>query len=363
MNIIIDARMIMKQTHGIGRFILETLRILQNRKIPHDITLLTRCPDVLTEMGLAEDFKLAEVKSEPFSPGDFFEIPRVLKDVEGDLYHAPSISVPLFPVMPTVITIHDLIPMYRGKMVHRVYCQSVLAHAVDYALAVITVSEFGKDAVQKTFGCPADKIHVIHDAASQFKDEEPSWEDIRGRLKIEKPYLFCLGNPRPHKNLTGLVDIYEIIRKKCDSPVKLVIGSKSSEQLKEKIEDSKFSKDIVRIDYIADADLPVVYKNAEVFVYPSYHEGFGIPPVEAMRFGCPVVSSDRTALKETVGEGGVLVDPDDKEKFADEVVRLLESGSLRKEWIGKGRKWQERYSWEESADRLLAVYEKVLRTG
>lgn len=360
MKIIIDARMIIDRLHGIARVILEILKVFREKGIPHEISLLTNNEKYLKNLGLIPYFNAITVKSTPFSPGEFLEIPSVLKKTDADLYHAASISVPLQEVMPTVVTILDLIPLHSGKTFHKIYCKTVLKNAARYARKIIAISEFTKRDIVENLGCDPEKIAVIYLAAAPRPDKKKSWNDIKDKFEVDKPYLFCLANPKPHKNLKGLIDIYDIVRKKRQRKVLLVIGSKSSDKLDEKIYNSPYHKDIIRIDYFDESELDALYANTDVFVYTSYFEGFGLPPLEAMMRGTAVVSSPRTSLSEVVGDGGIQVDPDDKEKFADSVIKFLDNENIRQEYGKRALKQASKFSWERCAIETLRVYESAI---
>ncbi len=359
MRIVIDGRMIFGKLHGIARYIYEMLRVWQRRGIEEDILILTNREDVLKELGFLNDFAYYPVNSVPFDPKEMWEIPQVLKKIGGDVFHAPSISVPPSKVMPTVITVHDLIPCHGGGVVHKVYCKTVLKRALQYAKAIITPSHFTKEDVMKSFDIPEDKIWVIYEAATGIPPDVPSWDSVKKKYGIKEPFIFYLGNPKPHKNLLGVIDIYNLLRKKIDYPVYLVIGSKSSEDVLYSLLHSPFRDDIFRIDYLEEGELHLLYTKAEVFVFPSLFEGFGLPPLEAMARGTPVVASNRTSLKEVVGDGGILADPEDLEKFACEIKKLLEDKNYKKKWAEKGKEWERRFSWEKCAMETLKVYRKV----
>ncbi|MCE1248896.1 MAG: glycosyltransferase family 4 protein [Firmicutes bacterium] len=361
MNIIIDTRMIYDRLHGIARYLYEILKVFNDRYIPHNVSLITNNPGTLKKLGLAGRFDFIEAKSRPFHPMEFLEIPSILKKSKADLFHAPSISVPPFKTVPTVITVHDLIPYHEGSMFHRMYCNYVLRNAIGYSQAVITDAEYTKEDVVKYMGCPEDKIRVIHASTSISQSDEITWKEVSRKFRLKKPYVFCLANPRPHKNLTGLISMFEMARAGSPKEFSLVIGSKTSEELEAKISASPYKNDIIRINYLEDDELGIIYENARVFAFPSFFEGFGLPPLEAMSFGCPVVCSNRTSLPEVVGEGGILEDPSDKKAFAAHILRLMTDDELYSEYSARAKERSRFFSWEKCAMETLEVYENAVK--
>jgi len=351
--------MIFGKVHGIARYLYQLLYVWAESSINHNITLLTNYPEVLDCVGLLKNFGHYKMKHRPFAPGEMHELPVVLKRLGGDLFHATSISVPFRKVIPTVITIHDLIPMHMGGIAHKIYCQTVLRQAVTYADAVIAPSEFTKNDVIKSFGCSPDKVYVTYEAAAPMYKDPPSWKQVKKKYRIEKPFLFYLGNPKPHKNVFGLIEIYKILRKIHKGRVDLVIGCSSTPELLYELLHNPYREEIRFSDYFNEGELETLYANASVFVFPSYFEGFGLPPLEAMKRGCPVVVSNRTSLPEVVGGAGLTVDPDDREKFAGAIKSIIEDSSLREKLSSLALEREKQFSWEKCARETMEIYEKA----
>lgn len=361
LKILIDARMIFGRIHGIARYLAESLKIFRDSGVPHEILLLSNNPDALKKLDLTPPFQVVPVKSRPFSIGEFTEIPSAIKKSGADLYYAPSISVPVWKIIPTVITVPDLIPMHQGGMFHKIYCKTVLRNAVNYSEKILTISSFIKDEIINYLGGKPEKIRVTYLAADRPPEKKISWGEIRDKFSLKKPYLFCLANPKPHKNLSGLIDIFTLVKENFRDELYLVIGSKSSEPLEKKIADSPYTDCIKRIDYFEDNELDAIYSNTSIFVFTSYFEGFGLPPLEAFARGIPVVSSDRASLPEVVGEAGILCDPDDKQAFARHVISLLQDGDKYVEFSKKGLDQSQKFSYEKYSREIMGTFEEVMK--
>lgn len=353
--------MIFGKIHGIARYLVESLRIYKDMGVSHDILLLSNNPEVLKDLNLIPPFHAIFVKSSPFSYGEFAEIPAAIRKSGADLYYAPSISVPLWKVIPTVITIPDLTPLHFGGVFHKLYCKTVLRNAVNYSEKILTISSYVKNDIIKHLGGKPEKIRVTYLAADKPPENKLTWEEVRKKFNLKKPYLFCLANPKPHKNLSGLIDIFNIIKETYRDELYLTIGSKGSESLEGKIAESPYFQCINRIDYFADNELDAIYANTSVFVFTSYLEGFGLPPLEAFARGIPVVSSDRASLPEVVGEGGILCDPDDKQAFASHVISLLQDGDKYIEFSKKGLEQSKKFSYDKYAREIMKTFEEVMK--
>jgi glycosyltransferase involved in cell wall biosynthesis len=235
-----------------------------------------------------------------------------------------------------------------------------LKRALKKAAAVLVVSENTKKDLLKRFHFNEHKIHLTHCAPGGFFREEISADELesfRNKMKLPQNFILAVGTLEPRKNFDTLIKSFVIIKRKYPD-YKLVIAGKKGWKyhlIEKALKHYKMEQDVIFTGYMEDNDLRALYALAKVFVFPSLYEGFGIPPLEAMASGCPVVSSNVASLPEVVGQGGLLIDPSNALKIADAVCSLLEDEQARQMMIERGRIQSEKFCWEASAKIALEV--------
>ena len=288
-----------------------------------------------------------------------------------DLLHV-QFTAPPFAPCPVVATIHDLafehLPQtfkWRSWMQLRL----TVRHTAKRAAQIITGSEYSRRDIVKTYGVAEERITVIPDAApNHFAPvaDEQELQRVRETYGIPGDYIFSLGSIQPRKNLTRLVGAYARLRTERPGvklPALVLAGKKAwlyGETLRA-IEQSGAGDQIVLTDYVSEKDLPALYSGAICFVYPSYFEGFGLPPLEAMKCGVPVIVGNRTSLPEVVGDAALLVNPFDEAEIAAALGRLIDNSDLRDKLRVKGLKRAHNFNWHDTAKRTLDVYKQVAR--
>jgi len=286
-----------------------------------------------------------------------------------DVFFSPSHYAPRFSPIPTVITIFDLSYVHFPELFRKsdlYQLQNWTAYSVKKAKAILTISQSSKNDIIKYCRIDPKKVFVTYPGYDRecFKPvgDEGKINNIKKKYKIEGNYISYLGTIQPRKNLVRLVDAFYLVLK--DFPnLKLVISGKRGwlyDEFFKKIQDKK---EIIYTDYVAKEDLPALFSGAKAFVLPSLYEGFGIPVLDAMACGCPVVVSNISSLPEVVGEAGILVDPGNVENIAISIKRVLNLGdNERKTLIEKGLKQAQKFSWEKCARETLQVLEYVRKS-
>lgn len=287
-----------------------------------------------------------------------------------ELYHEPS----FFPVAapcPVVITVQDLsyvrYPEHHMPHIVRIFNRRV-PRAVERAAAVIVPSGFIRDEVLSLYGTDPAKVHVTPYAAGpQFHPRAP--EEVRATLAAYDleagRYLLAVGTLEPRKNLIQALRAYQMLPATLREQYPLAIvgmrGWESSEFWRE-LTTMERSGQVRPLGYVPAAELPLLYAGAALFVYPSVYEGFGLPPLEAMASGVPVVTSDRASLPEVVGDAGVQVPPDDPQPLAEAIRRMLEDPDEAQQRVGLGLERARGFSWSRCAEDTVAVYRLAVRT-
>ncbi len=293
---------------------------------------------------------------------------RRYKKERLDIIHNPKSAISLLKPCKTVATIFDLIPiMYpeTEKWMARIYWKIQIPVAARNADFIITSSEFAKNEIVDRYGTPEERIAVIPIAYnSHCRVIGPDSETVRVKEKYSLPdrYILYVGTIQPRKNLNLLIRSYSMLRKGGKIEQKLVIAGRKGwlySSLFKLIEELGLKDDVVFTGFVPDEELPYVYNGADLFVYLSLFEGFGIPPLEAMACGVPVICSNTTSLPEVVGDAGILVDPTDGKAVEKAILTVLENPLLQEEMVEKGLRQAAKFSWERTARETLQVYREV----
>jgi glycosyltransferase involved in cell wall biosynthesis len=365
LRITIDARMI--SYTGIGRYIQNLIENLGKTDGKNIFGAIVNAGD---EGGIREGERLRVFKTRTripvYSIREQVLLPAEIKRSGPDLVHYPSFNMPLADDRPVVATIHDLIYyLSRGSCpgtLAYLYARFMFKKAAKKARKIITGSEFTKEEIVRHLGVRADKVVVIHDGVSPLYRPVDAGElgETLSRYGIKGDYIFYAGNHQPRKNLKRLVQAFSALKNR---DYQLVLTGKLDPRradLYNAMNETGLAGRVSFIGVVPEKDLPALYSGAALFAFPSLSEGFGLPPLEAMACGTPVVSSNATSLPEVVGDAGVLVDPADVVSIRDGMEKVLSSPALRSELRRKGLARAREFSWRTTAEKTLKVYEEVL---
>jgi glycosyltransferase involved in cell wall biosynthesis len=245
------------------------------------------------------------------------------------------------------------------------YARMSMDMAARRATRVLTVSESSKADIMRFFGTDSSKIDVIYNAYDARFGDEPREEDVvrvRERYQLHDEFVLYAGNVKPHKNLERLIDAFHLVRARGLDHLKLVmIGDDISKyaSLRHAVHRYRLHRYVRFLGYLPEETLAVMYRLAGVFVFPSLYEGFGLPPLEAMASGTPVVTSNVSSLPEVAGDAAQLVDPYDPEAIADAIYRVLTDVDLRRDLRRRGLARARQFSWETSVRRVREIYGEV----
>lgn len=297
---------------------------------------------------------------------------QVLKDIiarKPDIYIAPtSFIVPsLAPKwLKTYVVVHDLVAFLYPKTHSKkamIIERLTLKRALKKAEKVLVVSENTQNDLVKQFNFPKSLIVEVpcapHDLYKDDIDPKES-EKVRAKYKLPEKYILGVGTLEPRKNFSTLIKSFVSIKRKFPEYKLVIVGKEGwkHQELKRTVKEFELSEDVVFTGYMKDEDLHHTYHLAEVFVFPSLYEGFGIPPLEAMASGCPVVASNAASLPEVVGDAGLLIEPTNSHKIADAVIDVIENPQVRNMLIERGFFRSQKYSWVDSARIVLEELQK-----
>lgn len=300
---------------------------------------------------------------------DQFIIPAKALKNRVDILHQPAFAAPIFYPGKIIITVHDLIAMFIGSdipFISRQYFGRWMPLTHKRADHIITISEHTKKDIINLLKIPEEKITVIPLAASQsFKPikEKSRLAEIKNKFKTGDVFFLHVGTITPRKNLELIVSAFAELAK-SDGEAKLVIAGKKGwfyEKLHKIIKNLAIEKRVVFTDYITEEEKILLYNAATALVFPSIYEGFGLPPLEAMSCGLPVIASSASSIPEVVGEAGILLDPNDLEGWAQAMRQVIHLEKLRQKMSGDGLKQAKKFSWQKTAEKTIEVYEKVYR--
>ncbi len=302
-----------------------------------------------------------------------FTAPTAARKAGADIFHVPYFASPLFPRIPTVVTIHDVIPLrlpaYRAGTKVEAYMRLV-AQASHKATRIITISQHAKQDIMDALHIPAERIRVIYQAAGeeyQPVTDPQRLAEVRARYGIGERYVFYLGGLDQRKNVLQLVRAFAQLIRQLDEPnLQLVIEGNPDKQQGPLFPDPRpvaaelGVSDHIIYGYIEEEDKPALYSGASVFVFPSIYEGFGLTPLEAMQCGAPIICSNRTSLPEVVGDAALSLDPDDTTAMVEAMQRVLTNSELAADLRSRSLQQAKKFSWRKTATETLAAYEETL---
>ncbi len=285
----------------------------------------------------------------------------------ADIFHATEHLLPLLQNARTVLTLHDLIfqffPDYHLPL-NRWFLQNAMPHFLRRADAIIAVSECTRRDAIRLYNLPPEKITVIYEGVNPALCPETDPARIaqaRARYAHNQPFVFFVSTIEPRKNIVALVDALKVLRARGHPQRLLVAGRKGwlYQPTFEHIQQTGMDDAVSFLDFVPDDDLRALFAACDAFVFPSLYEGFGLPPLEAMACGAPVVCSNAAALPEVVGDAALLVNPRDVGEIARAIERVITDRPLRDELCGRGFAQAAKFSWERAARETRAVYARV----
>jgi glycosyltransferase involved in cell wall biosynthesis len=368
MRIAIDARKL--HDFGIGTYIRNIVRGLARIDQQTEYVIICRPADVEIGAELGPNFRMVAEAASPYSVGEQFWIPLCLARERAHLVHEPHYVLPVATRCRAVVTIHDCIhlmfPQYLpGRLAH-VYARASMWSATKKADRILTVSEASKHDILRFFDISPEKVNVIYNAIDERFLGPPDAERmalVRQRFQLDHPFVLYVGNIKPHKNLERLMDAFARVRAAGLDDLRLVIiGDELSKYppLRRAVRHHRLEKYVRFFGFQPYDTLAAFYRLARVFAFPSLYEGFGLPPLEAMACGTPVVTSNVSSLPEVAGGAALLVDPRDPASIAAGLHRAATDQALRADLIAKGLARARQFSWNDAVADIHRIYFEVL---
>ena len=367
-EVLLDLRIVRERLTGVGRYLLRVYEELQHLAAADlRVTALVRRDQNLPVAGPTRSLSGAAGDTTPLSLGQWWRLPRALRSDPYALFHYTYFDVPPIARRPLVATCYDLEPLRHPDLFppRLVWYARLFAHGLRRADRVITISHATARDVEALARVPADRIVVTHLGVDPVFRPQPeaACAAVRARYHLPERYVCYVGNTMPHKNLARVVDAMARVRRGC-GPVPLVIAGapdKHRPALEAAAARHGLGDGLRLLGPVPDDDLPALLSAAAVFVYPSLYEGFGLPVLEAMACGCPVVTSDRASLPEVAGDAALACDPLDTPAIAEAVATLLTDASAAARLRAAGPLRAAAFTWSRCAALHRDLYLELLR--
>lgn len=360
----VDARML--HASGIGTVLQNVLPVLSEK---YRLVLLGNPTDI-KQYAWAANAEVITFEAPIYSIAEQVQFPFVVPAC--DVFLSPHFNVPFLPVRAKrrAVIIHDVYHLASKTIhpLHKLYARLLLTAAVSFSDSIVTISDFTASEIRKflrpggktihkiTLGVDSGRFNMLPLAPETIKE-------VRAKYKLPAKFLLFVGNVKPHKNLIRLVEALALLSGEVTLPL-VIVGKKEGflngdENLHKTIKRLQLEDRIHFTGFVDDAHLPVLYRLAEIFVFPSLYEGFGLPPVEAMASGCATVVSGAASLPEVCQNASLYVEATNPDQIATAIKRILQDEMLRNDLVAKGLQLAQKYTWDKTGEELL----KILSSG
>lgn len=382
LRILLDARRV--RDFGFGTYIRNLTRAMGAITRDHRFLVICHRKDQHEFTRLPENFHTIYYDRSSTDWSDELAFPIFARGLRPDLIHIPLSQVPILLPSPYVVTVHDLSPlMFESPAGWRhEWRRFRLRRGLERASKIIAVSEATRHDIENLLGVPASRVTRVYGAADPFFTSQAPGRGARAagpeawalerrrileRYQVNYPFLLYAGTIRPQKNIPRLIEAFALLRGELESHPKyknlrlIIIGDEISRypSVRRTVIQSRVEQSVRFLGFVPFDTLRIFYETASAFVFPSLYEGFGLPPLEAMASGTPVVCSNVTSLPEVVGEAAYIVSPDNVFEIARGIKEVLLDENLRKTLVQRGLEQSRRFQWEETARQVLTLYEDV----
>lgn len=371
MRIAIEAQRIFRNDkHGMDFVILETLKELQKRKDGNEYYVLV-APGEDRCLQESENLHIVELRCPTYPLWEQIALPRAVRRLKADLLHCTSNTAPLWCPVPLVLTLHDII--YLEPRQHRSpsfyqemgwhYRRLVVPRILKKAKKIITVSHFECTRIRAALHLPEASVTAVYNGySSYFVPQTPLDESIVQKYIPHKDFLFFLGNTDPKKNAARTLKAYSLYLQASGAKRPLLIADLKEEYIDMLLQQEGITgikKHLYYPGYISNKDLATLYNAAFAFLYPSLRESFGIPMLEAMACGTPIVTSNVSAMPEVAGKGAILVNPQEPQEIADALLRLESDATFYQQQVSYSLERVKSFSWKHTAQEYVNIYQSI----
>lgn len=360
----IDCRML--GWGGIGRYTRGLIHGLQEVKTDNKFKLVCS-PDDIPETSNKEIFDIVECPYPVFSLRHMADFGLLLNRLKIDLFHSPHFIYPWLYNGSGVATIHDLIPIKYPKTISlpgKFKFNLALKRTLKNVNSIIAVSQSTKKDLLNIYNIKDSNITVTYEAVDKnfYPRGENEIKEAKGLLGLDSEYVLYVGPYKPHKNVPGIITAYQMLPEELKRSHKLVLVGRKDKRYREAdrlIEKFELTDNVIQLENLNDQQLATIYCGAKAFVFMSFYEGFGLPPLEAMACRVPVLTSNNSSLVEMYDGKALIVDPNDHRQIAEGITNLLLDKKLRDDLIERGEKYVHSFSWKKMAEQTVDVYECI----
>ena len=376
MRIAIEGQRLFRQKkHGMDFVALELVKNIQLIDKENEYVIFIKPgEDVCLES--TENVKIVELGGGPYPTWEQHALPHAVKKHHCELLHCTSNTAPIYNPAPMIVTLHDIFYLENVSLFNRgftayqkfgnMYRRYIVPAVVKRAKQIMTVSSSEKKRILNFFKLPDDRVSVVYNGVSlNFKPvtDQTVLSEIRSKYSLPEKFIFFLGNTDPKKNTKGALTAYaKYIRDNAGDIPLVIVDYPEAELVRilQEINEPEIIQHIQRLDYVKNTDLPGIYSIASLFLYPSFRESFGIPILEAMACGTPVITSNVFSMPEIAGEAALLVDPTNPDDMAQAIHKMLTDKALQQVLKEKGFEQVKKFSWEKMAQDYIEIYKEVI---
>lgn len=371
-------RLFRKKKHGMDMVALELIKNLQIIDKENQYFIFVKPDEDSSVLQETSNFKIIELNGGSYPSWEQIALPKAAKEYGCDILHCTSNTAPFFTDIPLITILHDIIYMESSYLkilkssastyqkFGNIYRKLVVPRVVNKSKKVITVSHFEKNRIGEFFGIKGNsKLDAIYNGVSEHFKPVTNTDElkrVKEKYKLPDNYFFFLGNTDPKKNTKGTLKAFSDFLKQTGSNHKLVMLDYDKIELNKllvEINDTNLMNNIVLTGYVINTDLPAIYAQCDVFLYPSLRESFGIPMLEAMSCNVPVITSNTSSMPEVSGDAAHIVDPFKPEEITEGIIKILNDDAYRKLLCQKGLERSKQFSWHNMAKEYLKQYELI----
>ena len=367
-------RLYRKKKHGMDMVALELIKNLQLIDKKNEYVIFVKPDEDNTCIPAASNFKIVELGGGPYPIWEQFALPKAARKEGCDILHCTSNTGPIKSKVPLITILHDIIYLESISIFKKagtwyqkmgnMYRRFVVPPVVRKSKRVSTVSNFEKDRIKNFMGLGDNLVAIYNGVGEHFKkiNDEKVLASAKEKYKLPDHFMFFLGNTDPKKNTQNVLKAFAEFNKKNKTDYKLVMLDYEESALQDILKDigyPELRQDIHLTGYVVNTDLPAMINQCKVFLYPSLRESFGIPILEGMACGVPVITSNTSSMPEIAGDAALIVDPYNPEEMTNAIQLIMDNEILKDELCEKGMERAKKFTWKNMAEQYLKLYEEV----